>query len=67
MALYRDPTANAAIGSVGREWKKMVRLALFLRKTNREPSERERAQFTGIYSRLLTAPLDELEKLEKGN
>ena len=67
MALYRYPTANAAIGSVGREWKKMVRLALFLRKTNRQPSETERLRFTGIYSRLLTEPTDVLERLEKGN
>lgn len=67
MAQYRDPTANAAIGSVGREWKKMVKLALFLRKTNREPTEKERELFTGIYSRLLTEPTEALERLAKGN
>ena len=67
MALYRDPTANTAIGAVGREWKQMVKLALFLRKTNREPSEKERIRFTGIYSRLLSEPIDVLERLEKGS
>ena len=67
MAIHSDPTANAAIGAVGREWKQMVRMALVLRRTNREPSEKERSLFTGIYGRLLAEPVDVLEKLsEKG-
>ena len=67
MAIHSDPTANAAIGAVGREWKRMVWMAIVLRRTNREPSERERGLFTGIYSRLLIEPIDVLEKLsEKG-
>lgn len=67
MATHSDPTANAAVGAVGREWKRMIRMALVLRRTNREPSEKERSLFTGIYSRLLREPVDVLEKLgEKG-
>ena len=67
MAIHSDPTANAAIGAVSREWKQMVRMALVLRRTNREPSEKERSFFTGIYGRLLAEPVDVLEKLsEKG-
>ena len=67
MAIHSDPTANAAVGAVGREWKRMVRRAIALRRTNREPSEEERSLFTGIYSRLLMEPIDVLKKLgEKG-
>lgn len=67
MPIHSDPTANAAVGAVGREWKRMVRMAIVLRRTNREPSDREKSLFTGIYSRLLTESIDVLEKLgEKG-
>ncbi len=65
MAVHRDPTANAAVGAVGREWKRLVRTAIKLRKTNREPSEEERSLFTGIYGRLLTEPIETLEKLNR--
>ena len=65
MAVHRDPTANAAVGAVGREWKRLVRTAITLRKTNREPSEEERSLFTGIYGRLLTEPIETLEKLNR--
>ena len=65
MAVHRDPTANAAVGAVGREWKRLVRIAITLRKTNREPSEEERSLFTGIYGRLLTEPIETLEKLNR--
>ena len=44
-----DPTANAAIGSVSREWNQMVRLALRIRKSgDSEWAERESRRFTGI-------------------
>lgn len=67
MAVHSDPTANAAIGAVNREWKQMVRRALALRKTSRELTAEERRLFTGIYRRLLTEPEAELEKMrEKG-
>lgn len=66
MAVHNDPTANMAIGSVNREWKRMVRKAIALRKSNREPSPEERRMFTGIYKHLLTEPMDELEESLKG-
>ena len=62
MATHSDPTANAAIGAVGREWKWMVRKAIAIRRANRSLTPEERKLFTGIYSMLLTAPVDELEK-----
>lgn len=67
MALHSDPTANQAIGAVGREWKQMVRRAIAIRKMNREPSPEEQRMFTGIYRQLLLAPIDVLIRLgEKG-
>ncbi len=66
MAVHSDPTANMAIGSVSREWKRMVRKAIALRKYNREPTPEERRMFTGIYEHLLSEPLDELEESGKG-
>ena len=65
MATHSDPTANAAIGAVGREWKQLLRKAIAVRRANRSLTPEERKLFTGIYSMLLTEPLDELEKLEK--
>ncbi len=58
-----DPTANTAIGSVSREWNQMVRLALCIRQSgNSEWAQRESRRFTGIYKRLLTDPLESLQK-----
>ena len=58
-----DPTANAAIGSVSREWNQMVRLALHIRQSgNSEWAERESRRFTGIYKRLLTDPIESLKQ-----
>jgi len=58
-----DPTANTAIGSVSREWNQMVRLALRIRQSdNSEWAQRESRRFTGIYKRLLTDPLESLQK-----
>lgn len=65
MAVHRDPTANAAVGAVGREWRRLVRTAIRLRRTNRELSEEEKSLFTGIYGRLLTEPIESLEKLNE--
>ena len=67
MGNHSDPTANAAVGAVNREWKRMVRRAVLLRRTSREPTPEELRQFTGIYGKLLRVPLDVLERLnEKG-
>lgn len=58
-----DPTANAAIGSVSREWNQMVRLALRIRQSgDSEWAERESRRFTGIYKRLLTDPIESLKQ-----
>lgn len=65
MATHSDPTANAAIGAVGREWKQLLRKAIAVRRSNRTLTPEEKKLFTGIYSMLLTEPLDELERLEK--
>ncbi len=67
MAIHSDPTANAAIGAVSREWKQMVRRAIALRKTGKEPTPEESRMFTGIYRQLLNEPLNDLEGLnDKG-
>ena len=67
MSGYRDPTAEAAVGTVSREWRQMVRRAIALRKTARELTPEEQKLFTGIYRRLLSEPEPELEKMkEKG-
>lgn len=63
MTTHSDPTANAAVGSVNREWKRMLKKAILLRKTNRELSPEEKRMYTGIYSQLLTEPVNVLEKM----
>ena len=65
MAIHSDPTANAAVGAVNREWRWMIQKAIALRKTNRELTPEEQRLFTGIYGRLLEANPEELEKLMK--
>ena len=65
MAVHSDPTANMAIGSVNREWKQMLRKALSLRRTGREPTPEEKSMFAGIYSQLLTEPVDVLEQMSR--
>ncbi len=63
MAIHSDPTANAAIGSVNREWKQMVKRAIKLQRTGKEPTSEEHQMFTGIYKQLLNESLNELERL----
>ena len=68
MYTHSDPTANRAIGAAEREWKRMVRLA-FRFRTDPKAAGRfgdPRQIFTGIFSRLLTDPLEELEKAVSG-
>jgi len=56
-----DPTANAALGSVSREWNQMARLALRIRQSGDTAwAECESRRFTGIYKRLLTDPIETL-------
>ena len=61
---HRDPTASQAIGNVDREWKQLARLAWQIRTSPRreELEEAHRRTFTGIHRKLMTCPLDELEK-----
>ena len=66
MGTHSDPTANAAVGAVGREWKWMVRKAIAIRKTSRDLTPEERKLFTGIYAMLLTEPEHVREKMKKG-
>ena len=64
MYTHSDPTASRAIGAAEREWKRKTVLAYRCR-TDPRAAERigdPRRIFTGIFSRLLTDPLEELEK-----
>ena len=62
MGVHSDPTANAAIGAVSREWKQMVRRAISIRRTNRDLTPEERSLFTGVYRQFLTEPQNVLEE-----
>ncbi len=68
MANYHsDPTANAAIGTVDKEFKTMRKIAerlKALRKSGRltpEAEARARSQFTGIFSHILENALAEAD------
>lgn len=58
-----DPTANKAVGSVNREWTRMVALAYRYRTDPKvfDQLQTQETVFTGIYQRLLTDPIAELE------
>ena len=59
---HRDPTAERAIGAVNWEWSRMVALAIRIRQNPKYLTPEAEQEFTGIYRRLLTDPLDELLK-----
>lgn len=64
MYTHSDPTANRAIGAAEREWMRKTALA-YRYRTDPGIANRigdPRRIFTGIFSRLLTDPLEELEK-----
>lgn len=63
MGYYSDKTAARAIGAVDREWTRMVILAYSMRIENCDITDEKLQMFTGIFSRLLTDPLTELEKV----
>ena len=68
MYTHSDPTASRAIGAAEREWKQKTVLA-YRYRTDPGAAERigdPRRIFTGIFSRLLTDPLEELEKAVSG-
>lgn len=61
---YSDPTANSAIGSVNREWEHMICLAYHIRTDSQVTGQIHDPQtvFSGIYRRLLSDPIKDLEK-----
>ena len=63
MRYYSDPTANYAVSNATKDWKKMARLALRLRKGMNNPDweNQMRRRFTGIYRKLLTVSIEWLE------
>ena len=64
MSYHSDPTASLALGNGHREWKQMVRKAIWLREHEGDPRTDEvRSRFTGIYRPLLRIPLTELMML----
>lgn len=64
--MHRDPTADAAVGKVNREWKQMIQKAIALKNTNREMTPEEKRMFTGIYARLLDENEITLVKMKEG-
>lgn len=66
---YADYTCDKAVGNANKEWKTMARLALKLRKYNCTPAfeEENLPKFTGIYKRLLTDPIEEIEAMVGAN
>ena len=57
---HRDPTADRAVGSVSKEWNRMLALAIRIRQSPQGVTAEMERQFTGIYRRMLTDPLEEL-------
>ena len=62
MYKHPDPTANQATGAAEREWRRMVLLAIRCRT---KQTELPKELFTGIFSRLLTDSLEDLQKALK--
>ena len=64
---HSDRVADAAIGNANKEWTHMAKLALKLRTTSVNPTwaEEQEKKFIGIFKRLLTDPLDEVEREAK--
>lgn len=61
---HSDPTANRAIGSVNQEWEDKLCLAYHFRsdpRVTKQIADPEKV-FTGIYRRLLSDPIKEMEK-----
>ncbi len=65
---YTDHTADYATGSANAEWRRMARLALKIRsgRCNPDWADEQTEKFTGIFKRLLTDPLTEVEEEARG-
>lgn len=63
MKSYRDPTMSGAVRKTDKEFSAMAKLALTIREGRRPPAwiEENSKLFTGIYARLLTDPIKEVE------
>lgn len=61
---HKDPVHDMAIGSVDKEWKQMARLALQVRADVKDPTwiEEQERKFIGIYKRLLTDPIEYVQR-----
>lgn len=62
---HSDNVADEAVSATDREWKYMANLALKIREGRRiNPlwEEEQRKRFTGIYKRLLTDPINEVQR-----
>ena len=64
MYSHSDPTAYRAIGAAEREWRRMTILAYRYRTDPRIAAQfgDPRKLFSGIFSRLLSDPLEDLER-----
>ena len=63
--MRRNITQEKAVGSVNHEWKQMAKLALRIRTTgfaNPTWIEEQKKKFTGIFKRLLTDPIEEVQR-----
>ena len=65
MYSHSDPTAARAVGSAEKEWRSKAMLAYRYRTDPlmAEKLPEPRLVFTGIFSRLLTEPLESLEEM----
>ncbi len=68
MYTHSDPTASRTIGAAEKEWRRMTVLAYRYRT---DPKVADRIQnpkqlFNGVFSRLLTDPIKELEAAVNG-
>lgn len=61
---HSDWTADMAVGAADREWRQMAELAIKIRSGNKNPMwiDDQEKKFTGIFKRLLTDPIEEIEK-----
>ena len=59
-----DRTSAAAIGAAYQEWRNMARLALKIRNGRYSSSwcDEQEKKFKGIYKRLLTDPIRDVER-----